>query len=119
MADEEFSELELTSAGSLYTVKVSFLSMIKGLLVLLLPVVMPLVSDRGETDLKQDRAGLAASVFVNDRLVGGEETSEPLGILCFETSGEVLGLGFELSSWPEWGLLLKISIVFGLGYEWN
>lgn len=86
---------------------------------LLLPAVILLVSDRGETDLKQDRAGLAASVFVNDQLVGGEETSQPLGILCFETSGEVLGLGFELSSWPEWGLLLKISVVFVLGYEWN
>lgn len=86
---------------------------------LLLPDVMLIISDCGETDLKQGRAGLAASVFVNDRLVGGEERSEPLSILCFETTGELLGLGFELSSWPEWGLLLKISAVFGLGYEWN
>lgn len=100
-------------------VKVSFLSMIKGLLVLLLPAVMPLVSDHGEVDLKQDRAGLPESVFGNDRLIGGEEMLEPRGILCLETSGEVLGLGFELSSWPDWGLFLKISPAFGLGYEWN
>lgn len=83
-----------------------------------LPAVMLLVSDRGETDLKQDRAGLTESVFVNDWLVGGEEALETLGILCLETSGEMLGLGFELSSWPEWGLFLKISAVFGLGFEW-
>lgn len=85
---------------------------------LLLPPAMLLVSDRGETDLKQDRTGLTVSVFVDSRLVGGEEASEHLGILCFETSGEV-GLGFEMSSWPEWGLLLKMSVVFALGYEWN
>lgn len=63
-----------------------------------LPAVMPLVSCCGEPDLKPDRIGLVVSVFVNNRLIGSEEESEHLGILCFVTSGEVLGLGFKMSS---------------------
>lgn len=81
--------------------------MIRGLLVLLLPLVLtPPDSDRVGTGLKPDRGGSATSTFEEERPVGGGEVSEYLGILCLETSGEVLGLGLEVSSRPGWGLAL-------------
>lgn len=76
--------------------------------------MLPLVSDWGEPNLKHERAALDASALVKERLLGGEERSGPFGILCLETSGEVVGLGLELSSWPEWSLLFR-SAGLGLG----
>lgn len=73
--------------------------MISGLLVLL-HVLTPLDSDRGGTGLKLERGGSADSNLEDKRPVGGGEVSEYLGILCLETSGEVLGLGLETSSMP-------------------
>lgn len=88
--------------------------MISGLLVLLL-VLPPPDSDLAGTGLKQDRRGSAVSNLVDRRPVGGGEVSEYLGILCLETSGEVLGLGLEMSSRPGWGLALRRSAGFVLG----
>lgn len=95
--------------------KVSFLSMIRGLLVLLLLELTPADSDRAGTGLKPDRGGSAISTLVDKRPVGGGEVSEYLGILCLDTSGEVLGLGLEMSSRPGWGLGLRSSAGFVLG----
>lgn len=84
--------------------------MISGLLVLL---VLP-ESDRTGTGLKPDRGG-SISTFEDKLPEGGGDVSEYLGILCFDTSGEVLGLGFEMSSRPGWGLALRESDGFVLG----
>lgn len=89
--------------------------MIKGLLVLLLLFVLtPPGSDRTGTGLKPDRRGSVTSTLVDEGPVGGGDVSEYLGILCLEISGEVLGLGMELSRWPGWGLILKRSAGFVL-----
>lgn len=75
--------------------------MIRGLLVLLLLLVLtPPDSDRAGTGLKPDRGGSAVSTLADKRLMGGGEVSGYLCILCLETSGEVLGLGLEMSSRP-------------------
>lgn len=86
--------------------------MIRGLLVLLL--VLP-ESDRNGTGLKPDRGGSTISTLEDKLPDGGGDVSEYLGILCFDTSGEVLGLGLEMSSRPGWGLALRRSDVFVLG----
>lgn len=70
------------------------------MLLLALFVLTPPDSDRTGTGLKPERRGSAISTLVGKRPVGGGEVSEYLGILCLETSGEVLGLGLEMSSWP-------------------
>lgn len=82
---------------------------------LLLLVVTPTDSDRAGTGLKPDRRGSAISTLVDERAVGGGDVSEYLGILCLETSGEVLGFGLEMSSRPGWGLALRSSAGFVLG----
>lgn len=89
--------------------------MIRGLLVLLLQVLTQPDSDRAGTGLKPDRRGSAISTLVDKRPAGGGEVSEYLCILCLETSGEVLGLGLEISSKPGWGLALRRSTGFVLG----
>lgn len=89
--------------------------MIRGLLVLLLQVLTPPDSDRAGTGLKPDRRGSAISTLVDKRPAGGGEVSEYFCILCLETSGEVLGLGLEISSKPGWGLALRRSTGFVLG----
>lgn len=92
--------------------------MMSGLLVLLL-VELPLPdSDRAGTGLKPDRGASVVSTLVVKRPAGGGEVSEYLGILCLETSGEVLGFGLETSSRPGWGLAFKRSTGFVLGYGW-
>lgn len=75
---------------------------------------MPPASDRGTTGLKPDRGGSTVSTLDNNLPVGGREVSEYLGILCLDISGEVLGLGLEISSWPRWGLFLSSSAGFAL-----
>lgn len=82
---------------------------------LLLLVLTPPDSNRACTGLKPDRGGSAISTLADERHVGGGEVSEYLGILCLETSGEVLGLGLEMSSRPGWGLALRRSAGFVLG----
>lgn len=90
--------------------------MIRGLLVLLLLLVLiPPDSDRASTGLKPDLGGSAISTLADKRPVGGGEVSEYLCILCLETSGEVLGLGLEMSSRAGWGLALRKSLGFVLG----
>ena len=76
------------------------------LLLLLLLVLTPPDSERTGTTLKPDRGGSAISALADKRPVGGGDVSEYLCILCLETSGEVLGLGLEMSSRPVWGLVL-------------
>lgn len=70
------------------------------LLLLLQLVLIPPDSDRVGTGLKPERVGSTISTLVDKWPVGDGEVSEYLGILCLETSGEVLGLGLEISSWP-------------------
>lgn len=84
------------------------------MLLLLLLVLTPPDSDRACTGLKPDR-GSAVSNLADKGPDGGGEVSEYLGILCFETSGEVLGLGLEMSSRPAWDLALKRSPGCALG----
>lgn len=94
--------------------------MISGLLVLLL-VVLPLPeSVRAGTGLKPDRGDSDASTFADTRPVGGGggEVSGYLGILCLEISGEVLGLGLEISNRPGWVLALWGSTEFVMWYGW-
>lgn len=67
---------------------------------MLLLVLTPPDSDRAGTGLKPDRRGSAISILVDKRPAGGGEVSENLCILCLETSGEVLGLGLEISNKP-------------------
>lgn len=67
-------------------------------------------SDRAGTGLKPDREGSVISPLVDRRPDEGGEVSEYLGILCFDTSGEVLGLGFEMSSWLGCCLVLRRSV---------
>lgn len=85
--------------------------MIRGLFVLVLLAPTPPVSDRACTGLKLDR-GSAASTLAEAPVGGGEVY---LGNLCFETSGEVLGLGLAMSSRAGWGLALRRSPGFELG----
>lgn len=82
---------------------------------MLLLVMLPPDSDLAGTGLKPDRRGSTGSALADRRLVGGGEVSEYLGILCLETSGEVLGLGLDMSSRPGWGLALRRSAGFVLG----
>lgn len=84
------------------------------MLLLLLLVLTPPDSDRAGTGLKPERRGSAISALVGKRPGGGGEVSEYLGILCLETSGEVLGLGLEMSNWPAWVLILRRSAGFAL-----
>lgn len=56
-------------------------------------------SERVGTGLKLERGGSVISTFVDKWPVGDDEESEYLAILCLETSGEVLGLGLDISSW--------------------
>lgn len=72
-------------------------------------------SDRNGTGLKPERGGSTISTLVDKLPDGGGDVSEYLGILCFDTSGEVLGLGLEMSSRPGWGLALRRSDGFELG----
>lgn len=72
-------------------------------------------SDRTGTGLKPDRGSSAISTFEDKLPEGGGDVSEYLGILCFDTSGEVLGLGFEMSNRPGWGLAFRGSDGFVLG----
>lgn len=81
---------------------------------LLLLVLTPPDSDRTCTGLKPDR-GSAVSTLAGRGPVGGGEVSEYLVVLCFETSGEVLGLGLEMSSRPKGDLALRTSPGFALG----
>lgn len=82
---------------------------------MLLLALTPTDSDRAGTGLKPERGGSAISTLVDKRPLGGVDVSEYLGILCLETSGEVLGLGLEMSSRPGWGLALTRSAGFVLG----
>ena len=104
----EFSASDRTSAGSRYTVNVSFLSMISGLLVLLLPLELP-GSERAWSGLKLDRGASGGSVLATVRPIGEGGVSEYLGILCLDTSGEVLGFGLEASRRPCWAFALSRS----------
>ena len=78
-------------------------------------LLTPPESNRTGTGLKQDRGGSAGSTLADKRPIGGGEGPEYRCILCLETSGEVLGLGLEMSSRPGWGLALRGSagVVFG------
>lgn len=72
-------------------------------------------SDRDGTGLKPDLTGSGVSILADRRPVGGGELSKYLGILCLETSGEVLGLGLEMSIRLGWALALWSSFGFVLG----
>lgn len=65
--------------------------------------------DSSRTGLKPDRGGSANSILTGKRDGGGGEVSEYLSILCLDTSGEVLGLGLEMSARPAWALALTRS----------
>lgn len=82
---------------------------------MVLLVLTPTDSDLAGTGLKLERRVSTGSALADRRPVGGGEVSEYLGILCLETSGEVLGLGLEMSSRPGWGLALRRSAGFVLG----
>lgn len=81
---------------------------------MLLLLLTPPDSDRACTALKPDRDS-AVSTLADKGPGGGGEVSEYLCILCFDTSGEVLGLGLEMSSRPAWELALRRSPGFALG----
>lgn len=88
--------------------------MISGLLVVLLLLLpTPPDSERVGTGLKLERRDSVISTLVDKWLVGDEEESEYLAILCLETSGDVLGLGLDISSW---GFILRVSAIVELGY---
>lgn len=82
---------------------------------MLLLILTPPDSGRAGTVLKPDRRGSAISALADKRPVGGGEVLQYRGILCLETSGEVLGLGLEMSSRPGWDLTLRSSVGFVLG----